>query len=172
MAILPFAFGGMGMENNFCYSDAGFALTKQFEGLRLTAYPDQGGVWTIGYGHTGPGVQAGLVITEAQADIFLQGDVARAVTAVNLLVKSAITQGQFDALVDFAFNLGNSTLAHSTLLKQVNAGDFADAAKSFLVWDHIGKTENPGLLRRRTAEAQLFSEGISAPSVSGGGPTS
>ena len=119
------------MANDFSYSDAGFALTKLFEGLRLTAYTDQGGVWTIGYGHTGPGVQAGLVITEAQADIFLQADVARAVTAVNLLVTIAITQGQFDALVDFAFNLGSSSLAHSTLLKQVNAGDFAGAGQSF-----------------------------------------
>jgi lysozyme len=157
------------MANDFSYSDAGFALTKLFEGLRLTAYQDQGGVWTIGYGHTGPGVQAGLVITEAQADIFLQADVARAVTAVNLLVTAAISQGQFDALVDFAFNLGSSSLAHSTLLKQVNAGDFAGAAQSFLLWDHIGKKVNPGLLRRRTAEVAMFN---GTATVSGGAPTS
>ena len=140
----------------FPYSDSGFALTKRFEGIRLTAYPDSGGVWTIGYGHTGPGVYAGLTITQDQADIFLQSDIARAVTAVNKLVTAPINQNQFDALVDFAFNLGIASLAASTLLRYVNNGDFAAAAAQFPLWDHCNGRILPGLLERRQAEEQLF----------------
>jgi lysozyme len=140
----------------FAYSDAGLTLTKNFEGCRLSAYADQGGVWTIGYGHTGPGVHAGLTITQDQADIFLQSDTAGAVACVNKLVTGPIVQCQFDALVDFAFNLGCACLATSTLLRAVNAGDFAGAANEFLRWDHVGGMVVPGLLRRRQAESQMF----------------
>ena len=142
---------------NFTYSDAGLAMTKQLEGLRLTAYADSGGVWTIGYGHTGPGVYNGLTITEEQATIFLQSDIARAVTAVNRLVTAQINQNQFDALVDFAFNLGVASLASSTLLRYVNARDFPAAAAQFPLWDHSQGRILPGLLERRQKEEQLFS---------------
>jgi lysozyme len=148
---------GPAVTNAFTYSDAGLTLTKTFEGLQLTAYADQGGVWTIGYGHTGPGVFAGLTITQQQADVFLQSDVAGSVACVNKLVTGAIVQCQFDALVDFTFNLGCASLANSTLLRAVNAGDFAGAANEFLRWDHVGGQVIPGLLRRRQAEAQMFS---------------
>jgi lysozyme len=141
---------------NLTYSDAGFTLTKGFEGLRLTAYADQGGVWTIGYGHTGPGVHAGLTITQDQADAFLHSDVAGSVACVNRLVTANINQNQFDALVDFTFNLGCASLAQSSLLRFVNAGDFASAAPQFLLWDHVHGVVIPGLLRRRQAEQTLF----------------
>jgi lysozyme len=140
----------------FAYSDAGLTLTKNFEGCRLSAYADQGGVWTIGYGHTGPGVHAGLTITQDQADIFLQSDTAGAVACVNKLVTGPIVQCQFDALVDFAFNLGCACLATSTLLRAVNAGDFVGAANEFLRWDHVGGMVVSGLLRRRQAESEMF----------------
>ena len=140
----------------FTYSDAGLTLTKNFEGLQLAAYADQGGVWTIGYGHTGPGVHAGLTITQEQADAFLESDIAGAVTCVNRLVKGPIVQCQFDALVDFTFNLGCASLAASTLLRDVNAGNFAGAGSEFLRWDHVQGVVIPGLLRRRQAEANLF----------------
>lgn len=138
------------------YSAAGMALTRSFEGLRLTAYADQRGVWTVGYGHTGPGVHAGLRITEAEAEAFLASDLAGAVAAVNRLVTHEVSQNQFDALVDFAYNLGPASLARSMLLRLVNAGDFAAAAQQFLVWDHVDGRVVPGLLRRRQAEAELF----------------
>jgi lysozyme len=141
----------------FAYSDAGLTLTKNFEGCRLSAYADQGGVWTVGYGHTGPGVHAGLTITQDQADTFLISDVAGAVACVNRLVTSSIVQCQFDALVDFTFNLGCACLANSTLLRAVNAGDFDGAANEFLRWDHVNGMVVPGLLRRRQAEVQMFS---------------
>jgi len=143
---------------NFKYSDQGFALTKQFEGLKLTAYQDQGGVWTIGYGHTGPNVHGGLTITEDQANQLLEADMARAVTAVNNAVTAEISQAQFDALVDFVFNLGATSLLTSTLLRDVNSGDFTDAAPQFLLWDHCKGVVVPGLLRRRQAEMQLFQQ--------------
>ena len=141
---------------DFSYGDNGLALTKSFEGLRLQAYADQGGVWTVGYGHTGPGVQAGLVITQDQADTFLLSDVARAVTGVNQMVTGDINQNQFDALVDFTFNLGCASLAQSTLLRMVNAGDLAGAVGQFQLWDHVRGRVIPGLLKRRQAEAALF----------------
>jgi lysozyme len=145
--------------SDFAYSDVGLTLTKNFEGCQLSAYADQGGVWTIGYGHTGPGVHAGLTITQQQADTFLQSDLAGAVSCVKSLVTSEIVQCQFDALVDFTFNLGCASLASSTLLRYVNAGDFSDAASQFLRWDHVGGVVVPGLLRRRQAEVQLFNSG-------------
>jgi lysozyme len=141
---------------NLSYSDAGLAMTQQFEGLVLTAYQDQGGVWTIGYGHTGPDVQSGLTITQDHASILLESDVAASVACVNRGVTVEISQNQFDALVDFAFNLGGGNLLSSTLLRLVNAGNFADAAPQFLVWDHCGGVANAGLLRRRQAEMDLF----------------
>jgi lysozyme len=89
----------MPRKNNFTYSQNGLNLTEQFEGLRLTAYQDQVGVWTIGYGHTGPDVHAGLTITQQQANNLLMQDTQSAAAAVNRLVTVAINQDEFDALV-------------------------------------------------------------------------
>ncbi|HEV2709904.1 MAG TPA: lysozyme [Edaphobacter sp.] len=141
---------------NFTYSDVGFALTKQFEGLRLSAYQDQVGVWTIGYGHTGREVHGGMLITQDQADTLLHSDVAGAVACVNRAVTANITQCHFDALVDFTFNLGFGSLLGSTLLRHVNAGEFDLAAPQFLLWDHAGGVVVQGLLTRRQAEMTLF----------------
>src|ERR1700743_31650 len=99
------------------YSDAGYALTEEFEGLRLTAYQDSVGVWTIGYGHTGADVTPDLTITQEQAGALLQQEVAASVSCVNAAVTVELAQNQFDALVDFTFNLGCGSLRSSTLLK-------------------------------------------------------
>jgi len=144
---------------NFCCSDAGLALTKKFEGLRLAAYQDQVGVWTIGYGHTGREVHGGLAITEEHADVLLESDIASAVACVNRAVTAEISQCQFDALVDFVFNLGCARLLGSTLLRHVNAGEFDLAAAQFPLWDHAGGVVVPGLLARRNAEMSLFLSG-------------
>jgi len=140
----------------FVYSDAGIALTKSFEGLRLTAYRDCGGVLTIGYGHTGSGVTEGMTIDEAQAEALLRADLQAAVDCVNRAVITAITQNQFDALVDFCFNVGCGALLNSTLLRKLNAGDFAGAAAQFAVWVHAGGEVVAGLVRRRELEAEMF----------------
>jgi len=146
----------MANVNNLSYSDQGLALTEQFEGLQLTAYQDPVGVWTIGYGHTGADVQPGLTITQEQASDLLLQDVSGAVAAVNRLVTIPLTQNQFDALVDFTFNVGQGNLASSTLLRELNAGNTAGAAAQFLVWVYAKGVELPGLVTRRQAEAALF----------------
>jgi len=145
---------------NFEYSVAGLALTEQFEGLELEAYQDQVGVWTVGYGHTGPDVKEGLTITEEEASILLAADVAWAVTCVNKSVTANINQNQFDAMVDFVFNLGCARLVQSTLLKMVNAGDFDGAAQQFLRWNKAGGKVIRGLTKRRHAEADLFAQPV------------
>jgi lysozyme len=152
--------------NNFTYSQNGLALTEQFEGLSLSAYQDQVGVWTIGYGHTGADVYSGLTITLAQAQALLLSDVAASAAFVNLAVTVPLVQNEFDALVDFVFNLGRGAFAGSTLLQDINAGNFADAAGQFDLWDHAGGQVVAGLLRRRQAETTLFTQQAAASSPS------
>jgi lysozyme len=142
--------------NEFDYSSAGLALTRSFEGLRLAAYQDSGGVWTIGYGHTGAGVHAGQRIAEAQAEALLRADLAVAIDCVRRAVAVPLTQAQFDALVDFCFNAGRGNFLGSSLLRCVNRGEFAAAAEQFGLWVHAGGRVIPGLVRRRAAEAALF----------------
>lgn len=138
---------------------AGLDLIKHFEGLRLEAYICPAGVPTIGYGST-RGVRLGDRISEAQAEALLRRDLLRFERAVNDLVKVPLTQGQFDALVSFAYNVGEGSLASSTLLKRLNAGRYAEAADQFLRWNKArvnGRlTALPGLTRRREAERALF----------------
>ncbi|MGB7191000.1 MAG: lysozyme [Acidobacteriaceae bacterium] len=147
--------------NNLSYSKDGLALTQLFEGDVLAAYQDQRGVWTIGYGHTA-GVRAGQSITQAEAEALLIEDIQAAVHCVHEFVTVKLTQPQFDALVDFAFNVGTGNFRNSTLLREINAGQFPEAAAQFNLWDHCGGVVNAGLLRRRRAEAAEFSREISA----------
>jgi len=145
---------------NFQYSEEGYALTKEFEGLRLKTYRDQGGVLTIGYGHTGSDVHDGDTVTEEEACNLLTRDTASSVACVNRLVRAPINQNQFDALVDFVFNLGCGSLEISKLLLCVNAEEYILATPEFMRWIHVGGEVNDGLIRRRKAEALLFAKGI------------
>jgi lysozyme len=104
-------------------------------------------------------VREGLTITREQAEQLLLGDVSKAVATVNRVVTVDLTQDEFDALVDFTFNLGCSAFESSTLLKDLNKGDIAGAAAQFERFDHAGGKVVAGLLRRRTAEASLFACG-------------
>jgi len=145
------------------YSKDGLHLTEQFEGCKLTAYPDPatgGDPWTIGYGHTGADVHPGLTITQEQAETLLLKDIQKAAADVNAKVTKDITQPEFDALVDFTFNCGAGNFNNSTLLKKINAGDFDGAAHEFEKWDMAAGKHMAGLLRRRHAEAQEFISGI------------
>ena len=140
-------------------SDAGIALIKSFEGLRLEAYPDpatNGEPFTIGYGST-EGVYEGMTITEDEAEARLHKDVARFEDCVNGALQVSVTQGQFDALVSFAFNLGCGNLRKSTLLRKLNADDADGAAAEFAVWNRAAGRVMAGLTRRREAERDLFS---------------
>lgn len=134
---------------------AGFSLIKMFEGLRLTAYQDSVGIWTIGYGHTA-GVKPGQVITSSEAENLLIKDIASTEAGVRKLVPAACTENQFSALVCFAFNVGVGSLSKSTLLKKFIAGDIQGAADEFLRWNKAGGKALPGLTNRRVAERQLF----------------
>lgn len=137
-------------------SDAGITLVKSSEGLKLVAYKCPAGIWTNGYGHTGPDVTPGMVITQVQADALLARDLERFEAGVARLVKVPLNQNQFDALVCFSFNLGLGALQGSTLLRLLNAGDYAGAAAQFPRWNKAGGKELPGLTRRRAAEQSLF----------------
>ena len=134
-------------------------MVKHFEGCRLASYQDQGGVWTIGYGHTA-GVKEGDTCTQEQAEKWLREDLDLAAKEMLMFVKTDLSQGQFDALTDFAFNLGAASLQRSTLLFRVNAGNFGGAASEFPRWNKVRidgvLTESPGLTRRRLAEMKMF----------------
>jgi len=138
------------------YSKDGLHLTEQFEGLRLRSYQDIRGIWTVGYGHTGPDVHPGMVITFAQAEALLAQDVQHAADIINRVVTVPLTQGEFDALVDFTFNLGEGNFEKSTLHVKLNAGDYQGAAEEFEKWAHAGSEVVAGLLRRRQAEEAEF----------------
>lgn len=133
----------------------GLKLIKEFEGLKLRAYQDTGGVWTIGYGHT-RNAKPGLTITEKQATKLLVADVYDAEKGVERATKVDLTQNEFDALVSFTFNLGVGQLLKSTLLKKLNRGDKEGAADEFLRWVYDNGKKLRGLERRREAERVLF----------------
>lgn len=138
-------------------SPAGLKLLKQSEGFRSHVYLDVNGFRTIGYGHrllNGQSFPDG--IDEQQATGILRGDVHEAEQAVTRLVRVPLAQGQFDALVDFCFNLGQNRLAASTLLADLNFGRYDAAAEQLLLWDHAGKRELPALRARREAEFHLW----------------
>ena len=136
-------------------SETGLHLIKSFEGLKLNAYLCPANVWTIGYGTT-KGVKAGQAITAAKADELLAADVRQFEDAVNKAVTVPLTQGQFDALVSLTYNIGAAAFRASTLLKLLNAKDYAGAAKQFARWNKANKKVLTGLVRRREAERQLF----------------
>jgi lysozyme len=138
-------------------SAAGLELLKRAEGFRSHTYLDVGGRATIGYGHLlGPHEVFSGEITLQQAEAMLERDLVQAEEAVTRLVRVPLTQGQFDALVDFTFNLGAERLRGSTLLAKLNAGDANAAAAEILRWDHAGAKEVAGLKLRREAEYRLW----------------
>lgn len=173
----------------------GIALIKRFESCELEAYPDpasplgracavkrlrmrdyrqlanwkslDGAPWTIGWGYTGPAVKPGMVLSQDGADQLLAQCLERFEREVASLVKVPVTQGQFDALVSFAFNCGSDIdsdddaegLGDSTLLKRLNTRDMAGAASEFLKWNKARGVVLMGLVRRRAAERELFLAG-------------
>ncbi|QKF82422.1 lysozyme [Halarcobacter ebronensis] len=137
----------------------GIVLIKHFESLRLEAYQDSVGIWTIGWGHTGNrdgSVYKGLIITEEEAENFLLEDLKVFESGVNSLVTLDINDNQFSALVSFAFNLGVNSLKKSTLLKLLNENNQFNCAKEFVKWSKAGGIRLEGLVRRRLSERNLF----------------
>lgn len=151
-------------------SEAGRKFIQGFESCSLTAFhgkADRPNVWTIGWGRI-HGVKQGDVCTQAQADAWFDEDLASFEKAVNDLVLVPLTQGQFNALVSFAYNVGSDIdadtvaegLGDSTLLKKLNAGDYAGAADEFLKWNKANGIAVNGLTRRRKGEREMFLGGV------------
>lgn len=141
-------------------STAGINLICSFEGLRLNAYDDGVGVWTIGFGTTiypnGIKVKKGDVCTKEQAKSYMAHDLKKFELAVNSAVTVSLNQNQFDALVSLAYNIGTGAFGKSTLVKKLNAGDFKVAADQFNVWIKAGGKKMQGLVNRRAREKVLF----------------
>ena len=136
-------------------------LVCQFEGFSATPYRDPVGIWTIGYGSTrdfvgNPVTENTPPVTDAQARELVARDLSAACQSVRELVRVPLTTGEEAALDDFVYNLGAGNLRISTLLRLLNAGDYAAAAAQFPRWDMAGGHALAGLLRRREAEANLF----------------
>lgn len=136
-------------------SDNGRAFIRAREGVKLAAYQDGGGVWTIGYGHT-RGVKQGQVINHEQADEFLDNDLRQVESCISERVTVPLNQNQFDALVSFVFNVGRQAFSDSTLLKKLNEGNYRAAADQFTRWVYDNDKFVQGLYNRRVAERDLF----------------
>jgi lysozyme len=136
-------------------------LIKQFEGCRYSPYRDSVGLWTVGYGHLigdGKSLPSGdnRVFTQDEIDAFLVNDLTRTESGINMLVRVTLTQNQFDALCSFCYNLGIGTFQKSTLLKDINASMWDAAANDLLKFHFAGGVSQPGLVKRRQAEHDLF----------------
>jgi lysozyme len=140
-------------------TNQGLMLIKQFEGFSPTIYLDAAGLPTIGYGHllrTGEAAMFKDGITEPMAQALLIKDVLRAEQAVLRLITTPLTDGQFDALVSFTFNLGSGALQRSTLRRKVNREEYVDAPAEFMKWVWAGGKKLKGLIKRRKSEVQHF----------------
>lgn len=144
------------MKTHLVYSEEGLSLTRHFESCRLKAYWDElGEVWTIAWGHT-RNVQRGDVCTQDQANRWLAEDILEVATPINHHSAVQLTQGQFDALVDFAYNLSYPALRGSTLWRMVQQNNTIGAALQFERWIYAKGKKVAGLLRRRRAEKLIF----------------
>ena len=148
------------MQTNSNWNVAGtMKIVKEFEGLRLTAYQDSVGVWTIGYGHTGAEVKKGMTISQAQADSYLQSDLNKFANCVNTYITARINPNQVGALISWSYNVGCGNLQSSTLRRRMNAGETPNtvAREELPKWVKAGGQTLPGLVRRRNAEVVFFS---------------
>jgi lysozyme len=144
-------------------SDAGRkALVEASEGCSLKAYRDSVGVWTIGYGHTGrmhpPRVTPGETCTMTEADLWLENDLSATEIGISADVHVPLTQHQFDALVDLAFNIGLGAFKSSTVLREINTKNYNGAAAALLLWNRAGGKVLQGLVHRRLLEHNWFLE--------------
>ncbi|WP_295894976.1 glycoside hydrolase family protein [uncultured Bartonella sp.] len=144
-------------------SEHGLAKLKQWEGLRTKAYRDDGGVWTIGYGHTAmagaPKPHAGMVISAEDAEKILLKDLVQYEAAVESLVKVELNDNQFAALVSFVYNIPLAKFKKSTLLKKLNSGNYDAVPNELMKWINVDRKKNQGLVNRRRAEGYLWMEG-------------
>lgn len=141
-------------------SNEGVNLITKWEGCKLVAYKDGGGVWTIGYGHTSaagaPPVRAGMRITQDEAIRIFKNDIVKYEDAVTKVLNKTPSQNQFDAMVSLCYNIGPTAFQNSTLVKKFNQGDFIGASKAFMSWVKDNGKVVKGLENRRKSEKSLF----------------
>ena len=136
-------------------SQKGIDLIKKFEGCKLYAYRDSVGVATIGYGHI-KGVKMGMSITQQQAETFLKDDIKPIETFLNGMGIN-YTQGQFDALTSWIFNLGQGNFKSSTMYKYIVARKSdLEITNQMVKWHNAGGRPLLGLKKRRAEEANMF----------------
>lgn len=145
-------------ETEVDVSNRFIGLIEQFEGFRAKCYQDTGGVWTIGFGHACPAGDPfrNSILTREQAEALLRKDVQHAVEAVNTHVTVPLKQEQFDALVDFVYNVGAGAFASSTLLRKLNAGHCCAVPDELRKWTRDNGQVIAGLIARRRAEIALY----------------
>jgi lysozyme len=136
-------------------SDAGIALIREWEGCKLEAYKDGGGVVTIGVGHTGPDVKMGQTISQFEADEMLKMDLEDH-DITPFLDACPTKQNEYDAMTSLAFNIGLERFRNSTVLKRHKLGNKMGAANAFLLWHFDNGKSVAGLMRRREAERRLY----------------
>jgi lysozyme len=137
-----------------------YAVTKFYEGFSASVYIDAAGFKTIGIGHKVRDDETFSSITVAEAEEMLRDDMADAVYAVNAMVTVPLTQGQFDCLCDFTYNLGGGKLKESTLLKRLNAKDYDSVPSEVYRWIYADGKPMAGLIKRRKAEISLWNDEV------------
>lgn len=151
----------------------GLAIIKEFEGCKLISYQDGNGIWTIGWGHTGPDIMDGVTCTQEQADAWLEDDVGVATSIIADAITADLNENQFSACVSLCFNIGpghkdvrdgfvtQRSGAPSTILTHINSGNLGSVPADFLQWDHVAGKTSAGLLRRRLREKMLWQTPLS-----------
>lgn len=143
------------MNESLNINKDGIHIIKEREKLSLKAYPDNG-EYSIGYGHRGPHIKAGMIITEERAEELLKQDLEKFEKEVRRYVKVELNENQFSALVSFSYNVGGGAFSKSTMLKYINQQAFSQAANEFLKWIKSAGKDSPGLIKRREMEKDLF----------------
>jgi lysozyme len=141
---------------NIRFPACGVDLIKEFEGCKLTAYKDIVGVWTIGYGSTGPDIKEGLVWTQAQAEARLLDHLEQFRADISIHVKVALNPNQLGALLSFTYNLGPGCLKMLVTNSKLNESQYEACGKRILLYNKAGGKVVAGLARRREAESKLF----------------
>ena len=148
----PLFIGAMLMLNQ-----AGINQIKSYEGLRLQSYQDQRGVWTVGYGCTGPGIGPGMSITEEQAESMFADRAREFCHGLDPILPPDLNDNQYSALCSLTYNIGLNAFTGSTLHRKLQEGVRGQGiTQELLKWNHVDGVVNPGLTQRRQAEADLF----------------
>ena len=138
------------------------SLVKEFEGCKLCSYQDQGGIWSVGYGTTGPFVTPNMKITQSTADAWLINHIDTVSAALTRMIKTPINENQFGALVSLAYNIGIGHFASSSALALLNEGFLEQVPSHIALWNKVNDVVNTGLVRRRAAEIALWNTPVSA----------